>query len=316
MVHPRMGAGMSDGMPKVLVLLAAYNGMQWLAEQVASILHQTDVEVGLWVSVDVSCDGTEAWFDTLAVNDARVHLLPHGHRFGAAAPNFFRLIRDVPVDGFDYVAFADQDDIWSAAKLSRAVEVLKQKDAYVYSGNVLAIWPNGRQQLVKKSYPQRKWDFLFEAAGPGCTYVFRSDCFRDLQRFVQDAPVALNRIAAHDWFCYAFARNAGYRWFIDPKPMMLYRQHAVNHLGVNSGWRAFHTRLRLFLQGQWLDQSRLIASLLGISNAAFVEAKQTRGKAKSYLFLARKSFSLRRRPRDAFFIGCMLVMMAAATLVR
>src|SRR5438093_9922184 len=98
--------------PNCVVVLAAYNGMQYIEEKVRSILDQKNVRVTLVVSIDASNDGTEEWFNKLAIHDSRVILLPHGFKFGGAAKNFFRLIREVDLSGFDCLALADQDDIW------------------------------------------------------------------------------------------------------------------------------------------------------------------------------------------------------------
>ncbi|MCZ7080203.1 glycosyltransferase family 2 protein, partial [Salmonella enterica subsp. enterica] len=58
--------------PRILVLLAAYNGMRWISEQVDSILGQEAVSVSLLISVDRSDDGTESWVDQLCIRDSRV----------------------------------------------------------------------------------------------------------------------------------------------------------------------------------------------------------------------------------------------------
>jgi rhamnosyltransferase len=52
--------------PRVAVLLAAYNGMQYIAEQMDSILAQIGVDVTVFISVDRSTDGTEKWVEALA----------------------------------------------------------------------------------------------------------------------------------------------------------------------------------------------------------------------------------------------------------
>jgi rhamnosyltransferase len=39
--------------PKVGVLLAAYNGMQWIEQQLKSIIDQEGVDVTIFVSVDL-----------------------------------------------------------------------------------------------------------------------------------------------------------------------------------------------------------------------------------------------------------------------
>ena len=44
--------------PRIAVLLATYNGRTWLADQVDSILNQTDVDVHIIALDDGSTDGT------------------------------------------------------------------------------------------------------------------------------------------------------------------------------------------------------------------------------------------------------------------
>jgi len=48
-------------LPKVAFLLATYNGMQWIEEQLVSILSQSEVDVMVYISVDRSTDGTQSW---------------------------------------------------------------------------------------------------------------------------------------------------------------------------------------------------------------------------------------------------------------
>ena len=108
--------------PQIMVLLAAHNGTRWIAAQIDSILAQQAVAVQVVLSIDRSTDGTEAWAAQLAQQDARVTVLPGGQVFGGAAPNFFRLLRDVDMAGCDYVALADQDDLWHPDKLARACQ--------------------------------------------------------------------------------------------------------------------------------------------------------------------------------------------------
>ena len=180
--------------PRVLVLLAAFNGMEYLPAQMASILGQQAVAVQVVLSIDRSSDGTEAWVAQLAQQDARVSVLPGGQVFGGAAPNFFRLLSDVDMAGYDYVALADQDDLWHPDKLGRAYQQLQHTGAAGYSGNVIAFWPGGQERLIDKSQPQQPWDFLFEGPGPGCTFVLTQPLALALQAWVRiDDPAELLR---------------------------------------------------------------------------------------------------------------------------
>lgn len=293
------------------VCLAAFNGEIWLPKQIESILNQSGVVVTVFVSIDKSTDGTQQFFEQIILSEERIFLLPYGERFGGAAKNFFRLIRDIDFKPFDYVAFADQDDIWLPNKLLRAHEILISTNADAYSSNVTAFWPDGRQVLIDKSQPQVQWDFLFEAAGPGCTYVMRKELACAVQATVRTRWNEVKKVGLHDWFMYAFARVKGYRWVIDDMPSMLYRQHEHNQVGVNTGRRAFLQRAKKVLSGWGLDQSVLIASLVGLSGDPFV-LRWINGSRLGMLTLALSASKCRRRMRDKFIfaLSCLLLCIA------
>lgn len=289
-------------LPRIAICLAAHNGVVWLSEQINSIFNQVGVNVTVFVSVDRSTDGTELWFDRHALSDSRIVLLPHGKRFGGASQNFFRIVREVDFTEFDYVSFADQDDIWLPNKLLQAHEVLLRTNSDAYSSNVLAFWPDGRNALIEKSQPQVQLDFLFEAAGPGCTYVMRKELACAIQDFVRSHWNEMQEVGLHDWFSYAFARANGYRWMIDEFAGMLYRQHQKNQVGVNSGWRAFVHRADKVLSGWGLAQSALIARLVGLNDDPFV-VRWGSGSRLGLLYLALHAGQCRRRVRDKFIFG-------------
>lgn len=258
-------------LPEVAVLLAAYNGMSWIEEQLASILAQTGVHVSIFISVDPSTDGTEDWCADYAASHPNVTLLAPAGPFEGAARNFFRLIRDVDFSPYDFVSFADQDDIWYPDKLERAIAKLRSDDVDGYSSNVVAFWPNGRRMLVDKAQPQVQWDYLFEAAGPGCTYVLKPALAAGFKKLIVDEWERVQEVALHDWFCYAYARSHEFKWFIDPVPGMDYRQHADNQVGVNSGWSSAFRRMRHMSEGWWIRQVNLLCTLLNAIPPAVIE---------------------------------------------
>ena len=305
---------MSEGQrPRFTVCLAAYNGMAYIVEQIESILLQKNVDVKIFISVDQSSDGTDEWVDQAAQKNSRITVLPHGERFGGAARNFFRLMREVDFSRFDYVSFADQDDIWLPDKLSCAHELLLSTGADAYSSNVIAFWPDGRKFLIQKSQEQVEWDFLFEAAGPGCTYVMRKELACAIQDEITSRWDDMQEVGLHDWFAYAFARANGYRWVIDNYAGMLYRQHEKNQIGVNSGKRAFVQRARKVLSGWGLTQSALIAQLVGLGDDPFVK-RWSGGSRAGLLWLALNAWQCRRRMRDKmiFALSCIALCVAAS----
>ena len=298
-----------DGaVPRFVVCLAAYNGMFFIAEQITSILQQNNVEIHIFISVDQSSDGTENLIEKWAFSDPRLTVLPFGQRFGGAGPNFYRLLREVDLTGFDYLSFADQDDIWHAEKLWRAHTLMSEKNATGYSSNFTAFWPSGQSRLVDKAWPQRTCDFLFESAGPGCTYVLHSSLAIALQQMVRISDERLLRADYHDWLTYAFARTHNFPWIIDSWSSMKYRQHAHNQIGVNAGWRSFWLRVRKILNGYGFEQSLLIADLIDASSLPVVQ-RGLRGGRLGYLWLALRARQCRRKRIDQlwFFISCVLI---------
>ncbi len=303
--------------PRIAVCMAAYNGAAYIDEQINSILEQQGVDLMLFVSVDMSTDHTEALVHARALTDKRIVLLPGGKRFGAAAPNFYRLLREVSLEPFDALAWADQDDIWHLDKLARAWRLMQSMGAAGYSSNVTAFWESGRRVLVDKARPQRRHDHLFEAAGPGCTYVMGRELALGLRDLARHDEVALSDIGYHDWAAYAYARTRGMVWHIDPEPCLLYRQHANNQLGANTGWRSLARRARNVLSGKALRQACLVARAVGAWDDAFVR-RGLRGGRAGLFWLALQAPQCRRRPLERLYFAalCLLMCTRPTTLWR
>ena len=285
--------------PSVAVLLAAYNGMEWIEEQVSSILSQKSISIEIFISVDLSNDKTHEWCQGLAGKNAHVKVLPYGEKFGGAAKNFFRLIRDVDFSCFDYVALSDQDDIWDGSKLHHAIRTIEQDSLDGYSSDVIAFWSNGREKLVKKSFPQKKFDYFFEAAGPGCTYVLKQQPTQKFKKFLIKNWENINCIESHDWLIYAFFRSRGMSWCIDSEPLMLYRQHESNQVGSNFGFLAYLKRIKMVKSGWYRSEVRKISKIISINDDAF---------NLDIWFLIKNFYQLRRQNRDTFILLLMILL--------
>jgi rhamnosyltransferase len=292
--------------PRVAVLLAAFNGATWLEEQILSILYQKDIEVTLYISVDLSTDNTEQLVVLLSEKYSNIKLLDFGKRLGGAANNFFHLLSIVNFQDFDYIGLSDQDDIWLPGKLKRAISCLSALNAHAYSSNATAFWEDGRKEQIIKSQKQVTWDFLFEAAGPGCTYVLTQNMALQIQLMLQEKGVLTNTIYMHDWLIYAFVRSKQYRWFIDDNSYILYRQHQQNEVGANIGVNAFIKRSQKVLSGWALGQSLQIAYILGLNSMPFLRGWE-KGSRIAYLNLSKYSWQCRRRFIDKviFFAACL-----------
>lgn len=254
-----------EGLPRVSVLMATYNGAshggRWLREQVESILGQRGVDVRLVVSDDGSTDSTVDLLTRWSASDPRIRLLPRRQGEPGVAGNFLHLFTAHDPDG-SFVAFSDQDDVWHLDKLSSQLELMGSRGADVVSSNVMAFRCDRDgsvrdRHLIRKSGPQRRWDYIFEAAGPGSTYVFSPDAHRRLVGAL--ARLDPTGVDVHDWYLYALARALGATWVIGEEPTLEYRQHDSNVQGANSGAGATRARMEKLRSGFYRRQFILVA---------------------------------------------------------
>ncbi|MEK8025570.1 glycosyltransferase [Pseudaquabacterium rugosum] len=249
----------------MLVLMATYNGEQWLDAQIDSVIQQTGVRVSILISDDGSKDATVDMILERCKRDDRIAHLPFGWKGGSAAANFFRILTSLdPSADYDYVALADQDDVWAPDKLSSCIAFGASHPA---SGNVglisaatLAFWPDGAEQVLVQSRRVCQYDYLFEGAGQGCTFVLTWACAINVVAAIKEIPLALRKnVHYHDWLIYAFCRRLGYGWAHVPRPLMRYRQHANNDTGAKGSWTAISHRLSKMLNGWYGAQVNAIA---------------------------------------------------------
>jgi rhamnosyltransferase len=285
--------------PKIAVLLAAYNGMEWIEEQAESVLNQQGIDIDIYISVDLSNDGTYKWCQGLVKNNSHIKVLPYGERFGGAAKNFFRLIRDVDFSAYDYIALADQDDVWLPNKLIHAVETIKSKKVCALSSDVVAFFQDGRELLIKKSNPQKKFDHFFESAGPGCTYVIESKALQQFKKFLTLNWDEVSNIVFHDWIIYAYFREHSLDWHIDAKPLIRYRRHESNVIGPNSGFNAYKKRFFMVKSNWYREEVESIRALVDPDKQSDLRLDR--------LFLIKNCWQLRRYPKDAVALLFMLV---------
>ncbi len=287
--------------------MATRDGLQWLPDQVDTILDQAGVNVRIVVSDDGSTDGSREWLGELASNDHRVLLLSPATA-GSAASNFYRLLIDAQLADGELVAFADQDDVWLPGKLVHHATMMQESNAEGVSSNVTAFHRDGRRWLVRKDFPQRALDYLLESPGPGSTFLITKELAEEVAHVLAEDPEA-RLVEYHDWLVYAVARAKGRRWIIDARPSVDYRQHSANVMGANVGSGAALSRL-LLIRTRWHrnQAARLarIAERLGAEHVARVRPLLESRRFTDRMALARIANQLRRRPRDRAIIAALI----------
>jgi rhamnosyltransferase len=295
--------------PLVYVLLAAYNGMRWIDEQVQSILDQKKVNIHLIISVDLSTDLTYEWCKKLATNNSRVKVLPYGERFGSAAKNFYRLIVDMSFPSPDYIALSDQDDIWLPNKIFTAINKMNVTLSDGYSSNLTCFdLENKKEHLLKKDHPSAKFDYLFQAGSAGCTYVISNQLFRKIQTTIGDNLHSCDQAVSHDWLIYAISRSYKYKWYYDKNSYIKYRQHDDNVQGALLGISGHIDRLKRIRKG-WYKNAimSLHPFLLQTTDEIKILERVKRGSLLDRVWLIVNYAKLRRNKWEAVMLALVFI---------
>lgn len=250
---------MSKSSLKVAILLATYNGEKYLEEQLRSILNQKDVEIYIFISDDGSTDTTLKIIRKYADQYPNI-IISNEQRVGGPGKNFYTLIKTINANDYDYVVLADQDDLWPEYRISRGIDQLKFHQADAYSSDVIAVDEQGQiKKIIKKSRPQKKFDYIFETPGPGCSFIFNRHFCQFLQTQLNEKIL---NFPYHDWLIYALARQNKFKWIIDDAPNLFYRQHEHNFMGANFGLRSRLKRLNRILFGEYYKELIQLYSIL------------------------------------------------------
>lgn len=299
---------------KILVILASYNGAKYIEEQMDSILNQESVSLDIMVFDDCSTDNTIEVLNKYKLN-ANVSIYKREKGTGNAPRNFLDAIQSLSdkfVNSYDFVAFSDQDDIWFPNKMCEAGKMLRKEQSSLYFSN-LNLWDENTnyKAIINKSYPQKKYDFLFEGGSAGCTYVFTNDFCLELKKILKNTNYYDWELFSHDWFVYFYARVNGFKVSIDNKAYITYRIHAHNSYGqVNKiSISAIKERLKYIKNGWYFNHIKEFSVFITPNS---VESKIYQLYTKNYFtrlyVLIRYNFELMRSSKKfiQFFIISLL----------
>jgi len=258
---------MSDfNVPRVLVLLCTSNSMRFLGIQLDSIFSQVKVDIRVLCSDDDSMDGTYEYLSNIQSADNRFILLPRLKKFGSAGKNFYNLVLNADYNNYDFICFADHDDIWLDNKIISAINVIKTGNYLAYSSSFDAFWGNGKKKYYSKVGSNAAFDYLFASPGPGCTFVMSATSMANFAEYFKKHPIGQD-VFHHDWLVYAWYKcNYPNSWYIDKNSYINYRQHYGNETGVNSGFKAIMKRMILIKNGWYGSEIEKILKFLHDSN--------------------------------------------------
>ncbi len=218
-------------MKKCLILLCTYNGERYLRELLDSILGQEEVEVEICAADDCSTDKTQDILKEYSEKYPCVSFSVNKENRGFTY-NFLDLFFSVKEKQFDYIAFADQDDVWLPRKLISGInkisEVGETKNGCLYCSNLILVDEKlekiGMLEDETVLSKTNKHTYLFENIATGCTMVMDHKFYQHAAKY---CPQDIN---LHDyWFFMIAVYTANYVYDYDG--YILYRQHEDNEIG-------------------------------------------------------------------------------------
>lgn len=218
------------------ILMAVYNGGDFLAEQIESILGQSVGGWHLYICDDGSKDKSfwiaseyaEKYPDVITVSRNEVPT-------GSACGNFMGMLRK---SSAEYVMFSDQDDFWLPDKIKLTLKKMRELEVMYPASPILV---HTELEIVDRELNVTALAFTkFQGLDPekkslnrllcqnnitGCTVMMN----RALADIIKDTPA--EKMLMHDWWAGLAAAAFGQIGFVDT-PTVKYRQHGGNQLGA------------------------------------------------------------------------------------
>lgn len=251
--------GSRPSQPHITILMATFNGAHALSRQLDSIAAQTHANWSLLVSDDGSLDTTRQILKTHAATwneDGKQLLSVSGPRQGSAQ-NFLHLIRQAKQTGADWIAFADQDDVWLPEKLARAADSLASATGPALYCSRTWITDSDLQSKRLSAARPRPASFqnaLVQNIASGNTIVLNTQA----ADIIMTAAHKVTDVVVHDWWIYQMITGAGGVVIHDDRPSLYYCQHPDNQIGANDHIRAKLKRLWQVIDGtlrNWTDRN-------------------------------------------------------------
>lgn len=234
-------------MKKIAVIMATYNGADFIKEQIQSIKQsfefcQIDLDYTIIIRDDGSTDETINIINNFILSEVPICLVNDGESLGFKK-SFLKLIDRVNKK-FDIVFFSDQDDIWRQDKVEKFLTAFNMLNNYrpcaVYSdlrmfGNVLEK-PIRMSQFASYDHTKDSFGYwMFANDVTGAALAINSQAVN----LLHDLPESVWKYEKyHDWLLIRAVAAVGEWNYIDDD-LTFYRQHLMN---VSRDWSK--TKLR------------------------------------------------------------------------
>ena len=213
------------------ILLATYNGEDYIKEQLDSIINQTYTNIQILINDDCSTDTTKEILQEYEQKDSRIKVKYNSKNIGYKK-NFEELLKRVE---HKYFMLSDQDDYWLPEKVEKSLKKIEKENADLVFTDLQVVNENLKEitpSLVKymnfkkniKKYNDYRLVFLRNCV-TGCTIISKKELIQKYIPIPQEYPMV------HDWWIALIISQQGKLSFLD-EPTIKYRQHGDNQLGI------------------------------------------------------------------------------------
>ncbi|MFT8669208.1 MAG: glycosyltransferase [Liquorilactobacillus hordei] len=231
----------------VSVVMATYNGKQFIKKQLDSIRNQSRQPDEVIIKDDGSTDGTfELVEEYIRKNLLNNWIVEKNRQNLGYKKNFFELLKAAHGD---IIFLSDQDDEWAPKKIEKMAEVM-EKNTEVKTLNCGISLIDGQSKKVKLDLRKNFYNanFLYSKnplkdlnyfefysivernISPGCAMAITSE--------VKDEFIKIYDFGLpHDWFLNLIASLTNGCVFLNEE-LLNYRLHGENTLGISDDWSA------------------------------------------------------------------------------
>lgn len=220
------------------ILMATYNGEEYIHEQIQSILSQTYTEWILYIRDDKSTDKTVSIIRKFVEKYPNKIIFIEDDLGSLGAKNNFSQLINYSIN--EYCMFCDQDDVWLENKIEISMDAMKSGEKLHGNNKPILVHTDlsvvdEKLNLIDNSY----WKFqglnvenktinrlLVENNITGCTIL--------INKILKDKIVNIPKNAImHDWWIGLIATIFGNIIVVSEKTI-LYRQHTKNEIGAKN----------------------------------------------------------------------------------
>ncbi|MDD4371719.1 MAG: glycosyltransferase family 2 protein [Anaerostipes sp.] len=223
---------------KKSVIIAYYNGIKYINEQVGSILKQLDKDDELIISVDGWEDGSKELLFKLRENDSRIKIVAGPHQ--GVAKNFEQ---GLGYCNGDIIFIADQDDVWEDNKVEKVCEAFEDPRVTAVVHNAMIVDGNledsGTTTFQWRESKAGFWKNMKRNSYIGCCMAVK----RGVLKSVLPIP---EYIWIHDQWIGLLCEQLGKVIFLDDV-LLKYRRHENNVTGLNHGHAIAMLKKRIFM---------------------------------------------------------------------